>query len=281
MDKQKVWFITGASKGFGLELVNQLLALGHQVAATSRNADELREAANTQSADFLPLGVELTNETSVADAVEATIEKFGRIDVVVNNAGYGQLGALEELTDAESRANFDVNVFGLLNVTRKVLPQLRKQQSGHVLNVSSIAGITGAFPGWGIYCATKFAVEGLTESFAAEVAPFNIKVTLVEPGYFRTSFLKSGSMRSAGSKNEAYELVRQSEAYHAELEQKGQPGDPVKGVEAIIRIVGEANPPLHFLLGPDAVNLAEAKIESLQKDIAQWRELSVSTDFDK
>ncbi|QRR00654.1 oxidoreductase [Dyadobacter sandarakinus] len=281
MDNQQVWFITGASKGFGLELTTQLLQQGHLVAATSRNIDELREAVATTAAGFLPLAVDLGSEKSVSEAINATVARFGRIDVVVNNAGYGQLGGIEELTDAESRANFDVNVFGLLNVTRQVLPQLRRQQSGHILNISSIAGITGNFPGWGIYCATKFAVEGLSESLAAEVAPFGIKVTLIELGYFRTSFLKSGSLRLPETRLAEYRLIRESEAYHDELgAANAQPGDPVKGAAAVIRIAAEANPPLHLLLGQDATELAAAKISAMQQDMEQWKSLSLSTGFD-
>lgn len=279
MNTKQVWFITGASKGFGLELVNQLLEQGHQVAATSRNMEELRRAVNTESTDFLPLAVDLATESSVGKAIQATIEQFGRIDVVVNNAGYGQLGSLEELTDNESRANFDVNVFGTLNVIRQVMPQLRKQQSGHVLNLSSIAGITGSFPGWGIYCATKFAVEGLSESLAAEAAPFGIKVTIIEPGYFRTEFLSSDSLRIAEGSMDEYALVRQSEAVHQQQIRGNQPGDPVKAAAAMIQIVADPNPPLHLFLGQDAYDMAQQKIKSLQEGLEQWKALTVSTGF--
>lgn len=280
MNNQQVWFITGASKGFGLELVSQLLQQGHRVAATSRDLVELRRAVNIDSTDFLPLAVDITNETSVGDAIGATISQFGRIDVVVNNAGYGQLGSLEELTNEEAHVNFEVNVFGTLNVIRQVLPQLRKQQSGHILNISSIAGIMGSFPGWGVYCATKFAVEGLSESLAAEVAPFGIKVTVVAPGYFRTNFLKSGSILFAQNKLDDYTLVRESEVYHHQLQLDGtQPGDPVKAAAAMIQIAGDANPPRHLLLGQDAFDLATMKIKALQDDMDTWKALSISTDF--
>lgn len=275
----QVWFITGASKGFGLELVNQLLQQGHQVAATSRDVDQLRQAVGTESTDFLPMAVDLATESSVGEAIQATLNQFGRIDVVVNNAGYGQLGSLEELTDEEARTNFDVNVFGTLNVIRQVMPQLRKQQSGHILNLSSIAGITGNFPGWGIYCATKFAVEGLSESLAAEVAPFGIKVTLVEPGYFRTEFLSSGSLRVADSQMDEYALVRESEALHQSHIKGNQPGDPVKAAAAMIQIATEPNPPLHLLLGQDAYDMAHQKMKTLQDELAQWKTLTVSTGF--
>ena len=279
MDNQQVWFITGASKGLGLELVDQLLRQGHRVAATSRDIAELRRATGIESADFLPLGVQLTSEASVGEAIQATISQFGRIDVVVNNAGYGQLGSLEELTDEEARANFEVNVFGTLNVIRQAMPQLRKQQSGHILNLSSIAGITGNFPGWGIYCATKFAVEGLSESLAAEVAPFGIKVTIVEPGYFRTEFLSSGSLRTPERQMDEYALVRESEAVHLEQIRGNQPGDPSKAVAAMIQIASEPTPPLHLLLGQDAYDAANGKISAFQADMTQWKALTVSTGF--
>ena len=277
--RTQVWFITGASKGFGLELVTQLLQQGHRVAATSRQIDELRRVVGPQSDQFLPLAVDLTTETSVGEAIRATIGQFGRIDTVVNNAGYGQLGSLEELTDAEAKANFDVNVFGTLNVIRQVMSQLRKQQSGHILNLSSIGGITGSFPGWGIYCATKFAVEGLSEALAAEVAPFGVKVTVVEPGYFRTEFLSAGSMRVPQAQMEEYALVRESEAVHQEQIRGNQPGDPVKAAAAIIQMAAEANPPLHLLLGQDAYELASMKNKALQHEREQWKMLSLSTGF--
>ena len=274
----QVWFITGASKGFGLELVKQLLQQGHQVAATSRDISELRAAVGPESASFLPLAVDITAEASVGQAIDATVRQFGRLDVVVNNAGYGQLGGLEEVSDAEARENFDVNVFGTLNVIRHALPQLRQQQRGHIMNFSSIAGILGSFPGWGVYCATKFAVEGLSEALAAEVAPFGIKVTVVAPGYFRTNFLKSGSLKLAAEQLPAYQLVRDNEAYHEQLQQANtQLGDPAKAAAALIEIAAAPNPPVHLLLGEDAYGMAEAKIKNLQDDMAPWKALSLAT----
>ncbi len=279
LNQPQVWFITGASQGFGLELVKQLLQQGHRVAATSRDVAELRRAVGPESADFLPLAVDLTTEARVEEAVRAAVGQFGRIDVVANNAGYGQLGSLEELTNDEARANFEVNVFGTLNVIRQVVPQLRKQQSGHILNFSSVAGITGAFPGWGVYCATKFAVEGLSEALSAEVAPFGIKVTIVEPGYFRTNFLSSGSLRTAQARMDEYALVRESETLHQQQIKGNQPGDPAKAAAAIIRIAAEPNPPLHLLLGQDAYDMTNVKIKALQNDMARWKDLTVSTSF--
>jgi len=197
--------------------------------------------------------------------------------VLVNNAGYGQVGSIEELSDAESRSNFDVNVFGLLNVTRNILPQMRAQQSGQIFNISSIAGFTGGFPGFGIYCATKFAVDGLSESLAAEVKPFGISVTIVSPGYFRTDFLTSGSLGVPANPLAAYEAVRATQHAHQEEINGNQPGDPEKAVAAIIDIADMENAPLHLFLGEDAYNLAYQKIAALEAELEQWKEVTVGT----
>jgi len=280
MDNQirKTWFITGASKGLGLLFVKQLLERGDNIAATSRRISDLEAAAGTHP-NFLALEVDLTNEQSVATGVNETIAKFGRLDVVVNNAGYGLLGAIEELSDAESRGNFDVNVFGLLNVIRQAMPHLRKQGSGHIFNISSIGGFTGNFPGFGIYCATKFAVAGLSESLAAEVKEFGINVTVVLPGYFRTSFLESGSLAVPKNSIEAYTSTRVSQEAHQNEINGNQAGDPEKGVAAIIDVTNAANPPLYLFLGSDAVSMAHTEIAAVDSEIAEWRSVSVSTDF--
>lgn len=280
MENRKVWFVTGASKGLGLALVQKLLANGFAVAATSRSIDELKTAVGSAEGQFLPLSVSLTDEQSVGKAIADTLAAFGRIDVVVNNAGYGLAGSLEELSDAESRGNFDVNVFGTLNVIRAAMPHLRAQRSGHILNISSIAGITGAFPGFGIYCATKFAVNGLSESLAAEVADFGVKVTIVEPGYFRTDFLTAGSFVTPKNSLPAYQNVRDSEALHQQQINGQQPGDPAKAADAMIRIAGETNPPLHLILGEDAFGMAHTKIAAFSDELENWKSVSVSTNFD-
>ncbi|HEY8955694.1 oxidoreductase [Chitinophaga sp.] len=275
MDNKKVWFVTGASKGLGRSLVKQLLSKGYKVAATSRSIDDLRKVATGDN--FLPLSVDLTTESSIQAAVKETISRFGRIDVLVNNAGYGQVGSIEELSDAESRSNFDVNVFGLLNVTRSILPYMRAQQSGQIFNISSIAGFIGTFPGFGIYCATKFAVDGLSESLATEVKPFGISVTIVSPGYFRTDFLTSGSLGLPANQLAAYQTVRAAQQAHQEEINGNQPGDPEKAVAAIIDVAAEENPPLHLFLGEDAYNLAYQKIAAIEADLEQWKEVTVGT----
>ncbi|NII82993.1 MULTISPECIES: SDR family oxidoreductase [unclassified Pedobacter] len=280
MENQKVWFVTGASKGLGLTLVKTLLNNGVNVAATSRNLNDLINAVGEHK-NFLPLAVDLIDESSVEAAVSQTISKFGQLDVVVNNAGYGMLGALEELSDKESRQNFDVNVFGSLNVIRKVLPQLRKQQSGHIFNISSIGGFSGNFPGFGIYCATKFAVVGFTESLAAEVKSMGIKATVVEPGYFRTAFLTEGSLAVPSNPIDAYKEVRDSQAVHQNDINNQQPGDPAKAVEVIIEASKSENPPLHLFLGPDAYQVADGKIADVQRDMANWKYLATATNFDE
>ena len=278
MENQKVWFVTGASKGLGLTLVKKLLNNGNSVAATSRSLTDLQKAVGDHP-NFLPLSVNLTDENSVETGVRETISRFGRIDVVVNNAGYGMLGALEELSDQEARANFDINVFGALNMIRKVLPQLRKQKSGHIFNISSIGGFTGNFPGFGIYCATKFAVSGFTESLAAEVKSFGIKATVVEPGYFRTDFLSSGSLAVPNSVIEDYREVRESQDAHQNQINNQQPGDPEKGVDVIIAAAAAEKPPLHLFLGADAYQLAEEKITAIKQDLSDWKALATNTHF--
>lgn len=275
---KEVWFVTGASKGFGLEFIEQLIKKGDYVAATSRSLTQLEKAAGTHE-NLLLLETDLTNEQSVASAIEKTIEKFGRIDNVVNNAGYGLLGTLEELSDAEARQNFEVNVFGSLNVIRKVMPYLRKQKSGHIFNISSIGGFVGSFPGFGIYCSTKFAVAGFSESLAAEVKPFGVNVTIVLPGYFRTSFLTSDSLVTPKNTIEEYKATRESQDIHQNQINGNQAGDPVKGVAQIIKTAGAENPPLYLFLGKDAVSMANKKIEELNAEIEAWKAVSTSTDF--
>jgi NAD(P)-dependent dehydrogenase (short-subunit alcohol dehydrogenase family) len=279
MENNKVWFITGASKGLGLELAKKLLAEGYKVAATSRSEASLVTALGNVSENFLPLEMDLVDEGSVKKAIEKTVSHFKTIDVLVNNAGYGLLGALEELTDAESRKNFEVNVFGLLNVIRNTMPIMRDNKSGHIFNISSVGGYYGEFPGWGIYCSTKFAVAGLTESLAAEVKEFGVKVTLVYPGYFRTDFLKDSSLLLPQNPIAEYKEVRQSESAHKDSINENQPGDPEKLAVALINMSHEENPALHLFLGQDSYDMANKKIESVQKELQQWKTVSVSTGF--
>lgn len=274
----QIWFVTGASKGLGLAQVQELLKEGHKVAATSRTMSALTAAVSAETDSFLPLEVNLSDEKSVGAAIAQTVEKWGRLDIVVNNAGYGQLGTLEELSDAEARANFEVNVFGLLNVTRAAMPQLRAQKSGHIFNIASIGGYNGGFAGWGVYCATKFAVAGLSESLAAEAAPFGVGVTIVYPGYFRTEFLDGGSLGLPKNPIAAYASARESEEFHEGV--KGnQPGDPHKAARVLIEVAAQENSPLHLFLGADAYQMAHQKIEQVQTDLGANQTLATATDL--
>lgn len=279
METDKIWFVTGASKGLGLTLVQKLLANGYKVAATSRSREDLQKAVGDDSPQFLALATDLKSEASVQESIEKTVAHFGRIDVVVNNAGYGLVGSVEELTDSEVRDNFEINVFGVFTVIRKAMPYLRAQRSGHILNISSIGGFMGGFPGFGAYCATKFAVNGMSESLAEEVRSFGVHVTVVEPGYFRTNFLTDSSIGVPKIQIEDYKEVRDSQNAHQNEINGKQPGDPEKAADAMIRIVAEANPPMNLFLGSDAFAIANGKIAAVQKELSDWKDLTVSTDF--
>ncbi|MEP2056451.1 MAG: SDR family oxidoreductase, partial [Maribacter litoralis] len=214
MNTKKVWFITGASKGLGLILTKKLLLQGYNVASTSRNKQSLIKEIGEENEKFLPIEMDLTGNKNVKKAIETTISHFGRIDVLVNNAGYSQIGTLEELSEKEVKDNFKVNVFGSLNVIRNATQYLRKQKSGHIFNIASIGGYTGNFAGFGIYCSTKFAVAGFTEALAEEMKSFGVYTTLVYPGYFRTNFLSEGSVKTPNNPIEDYKTAREMELAH-------------------------------------------------------------------
>ena len=267
------WFVTGASHGLGLELVRQLLQRGDHVTATTRSPERLTAALGAADTSRLQaVRVDLADEKEVAAAVAAA----GDLDVVVNNAGYGLLGAVEEITDAEARDLFDVQVFGAWNVLRAVLPGMRARRSGHLVTVSSILGLT-TFPGWGAYCAAKYALEGLTGALAAEVAGYGLRVTLVEPGYLRTDFLR-GSLRVPGRTADGYDGIREMTAAHRAMPGT-QLGDPGRAAAAIITLAQSGTAPLHQILGSDSYGLATARIESLTADVEAGRALAVTTDI--
>lgn len=279
MEAKKVWLVTGASRGLGLTLVKKLLKNNYRVIATSRNLERLKSEIGDKSDAFLPIEINLLDDNNVKLAVEKSIAHFGRIDVVVNNAGYGQIGTLEELTDQEARENFDVNVFGTLNVIRNVMPYLRKEKSGHIFNIASVGGLFAGFPGWGIYCSTKFAVAGLTESLAEEIKEFNLKATVVYPGYFRTDFLAKGSVKTPEHIINDYESARASQQAHLENINGNQPNDPEKAADVLIAISKEDNPPVHLLLGADAYEMMKKKMDILNDDVQQWKDYTLSTAF--
>lgn len=277
-DRPATWFVTGASRGLGLALVTHLLGRGDRVAATTRSRERLlgslRDVDNT---NLLALEVELTDEAAVTKALAETTERFGGIDVIVNNAGYGYLGAVEETTSADVRQMFDVQINGTWNVLRAALPGMRAARSGHIINISSILGLL-SFPGWGLYCAAKFALEGLSESLAAEVAEHGIKVTIVEPGYFNTDFLTSNSIALPESTTDAYPRIREMVTAHLAMPGT-QPGDPDKAAAAIVSIARKGDGPLRQQLGSDSSGFATGKVDALKADIDAARELAHSTDY--
>jgi NAD(P)-dependent dehydrogenase (short-subunit alcohol dehydrogenase family) len=276
-NQSRVWFITGTSQGFGHELVRSALQRGDSVVATSRHPEKVAATFKNASDRLLAVAMDLSDSAQIAGAVKAATGRFGRIDVLVNNAGYGIMGAVEEASDAEISAVLETNVLGLLRVTRAVLPHFRERRSGHVVNLSSIGGLVG-LPGFGIYNATKFAVEGLSEALAAEVAPLGIHVTIVEPGPFRTDFLAS-SLATIKNRLADYDPTAGVTRANAVQRNGNQPGDPVRAAEAIITAVTSPNPPLHLLLGRFAYERSAAKFDALRKEIETWREVTLGADF--
>ncbi|MFE9629014.1 oxidoreductase [Streptomyces sp. NPDC006527] len=272
----KVWFITGASRGFGLEITRQALERGDSVVATARDPKAVHKALPDAGNRLLALPLEVTDEQQAQQAADAAIARFGRIDILVNNAGRGLLGAVEETSDDEARAVFDTNVFGLMSVTRAVLPLMRHRRTGRILNISSVGGFT-AGAGWGVYGATKFAVEGLSEAMRAELAPLGIAVTVIEPGVFRTDFLDSTSLHHTKHTIDDYAATAGGTRAWAQHNNHAQPGDPVKAATAIIEVADSPQPPTRIQLGADCVARVEAKLELVANELTQWRELALST----
>jgi NAD(P)-dependent dehydrogenase (short-subunit alcohol dehydrogenase family) len=275
------WFITGAARGLGHEIALRALGAGDSVVATARSLSQAEAAFAADrgfSGRLLPVALDVTDEGQAAAAAEAAIARFGSIDVLVNNAGRGLLGAVEEASAAEVEAVFAVNVFGLLNVTRAVLPHMRAAGSGHVVNITSMGGFAQV-AGWGVYGATKFAVEGLSEAMQAELSPLGIKVTIVEPGSFRTSFLDSSSLHATASELPDYAATAGRVRQAAATGNGRQVNDPVKGAAAIYAAVTAGQPPLRFQAGPDAVAMVEAKLTRVREELEAWRPLASSTLF--
>jgi NAD(P)-dependent dehydrogenase (short-subunit alcohol dehydrogenase family) len=278
MSDKKVWFITGSSTGFGRELTDEALAQGYRVVATARKPEVLQDFVEKYSDTARAVKLDVTKPEEVRAAIAETTKEFGRIDFVVNNAGYGSMGAIEEITDEQFRRQFETNFFGAVSVTREAIPILRKQKSGHIFNFSSVGGFV-SYPSAGSYCASKFALEAVSESLAGELEHHGIKVTIVEPGAFRTEFNASALDVAENLMPEIYPTTQQFLGWLKENDGT-QPGDPRKAAKAIIRVAESENPPLRLLLGEDAITAVEAELEKVREDIATWRTVGVETAFE-
>ncbi len=272
----RIWFITGASRGFGQLIAKHALDAGDTVVATARNAQAVTDALG-ESDRLLALSLDVTDRAQTNDAVAAAVKKFGRIDVLVNNAGYGVVGAVEEASDAEIERVFATNVFGLIGVSRAVLPHMRAARSGRIFNISSVGGYASR-AGFGIYCSTKFAVEALSEAMQDELAPLGIQVTVVEPGGFRTDFLETTSLAPHVQQIDDYAGTVGPVRQWAVDANKKQLGDPDKLAAAMIQLAGEAEQPVRIQFGSDSVGRVEQKNAFVAEELAKWRDLSVSTD---
>ncbi|RZJ44064.1 MAG: SDR family NAD(P)-dependent oxidoreductase, partial [Brevundimonas sp.] len=260
-------------------IVRAVLDAGDRVIATARNRDVLTEAFGPDSDRLLSVSLDVTDPAAARAAVDAALAAFGRIDVLVNNAGYGHLSVFEESTAEDARAQYDTNVFGLMHVTRAVLPVMRAQGSGRIFNVSSVGGIVGGASGT-LYCASKFAVEGFSESLASEVAPFGIQVTIVEPGFFRTDFLEPTSVKHGSTPIADYAEASAALKTFYDSRSRNQAGDPAKLGQALVVLANAPRPPVRWAAGTDALSMVQGKIDSLQAELNAWRDLSASTDGD-
>lgn len=273
----KTWMITGAGRGIGAEIARAALANGDRVVATARKLGQLQDAfAGADPERIALVELDVADEAQAAPAVAQAVERFGRIDVLVNNAAYGLLGRLEEVSSADIARQFAVNVHGVLHMLRAVLPTMRRQRGGHIMNISSIAGITG-FDGASVYCASKYAIEGLTASLALEVAPLGIKATAVEPGFFRTEFLDPSSVRYGATAIDDYAALGSVEQAYGAYKGR-QLGDPVKLAAAVVELAGMASPPRQFLAGSDALAMANTALDARRTEMAAFEALTVSTD---
>jgi len=273
----KVWFITGASTGFGRLLAEEVLKADGRVIATARKVEQIADLAGKYPDTARVFALDVTRPEQIEAVAKDAITAFGRVDVLVNNAGYGIAGGIEEATEAEFLPVFETNVLGLIRVTRAFLPQFRKQRSGHIINLSSIAGLVGQ-AGWGYYNTSKFAVEGFSEALAAEMAPFDVQVTIVEPGPFRTDFLGRSAALIERVIPDYAESVGKTREYYANMPGK-QPGDPLKAVRAMMDVAEMENPPLHLLLGALAYNRFKGKLDRWREEMAAYEKVSLGADF--
>jgi short-subunit dehydrogenase len=279
MNNSKVWYVTGASQGLGLTLVKALLANGHRVAATSRDAHKLSKAVGlVDNERFLPLVVDLTSPDCIDESVQRTLKAFGTIDILVNNAGYGMTGTVEESLEEEVRDIFSVNVMAVIEAVKHVLPVMRSKRAGHIINIGSVAGFAGV-PGWAVYSATKAAVAAFSEVLAKDVKEFGINVTVVAPSGFRTGFLTPASLVLTTPVVAGYEAVKKAQQQYLSSDGQ-QAGDPDRAAAILIALADEAEPPMHLFLGRDAYLRASRKLTTMSAELQQWKAVTVSADFD-
>lgn len=277
-NNSKVWLITGSSTGFGRSLTEAVLQHGDRVIATARKPEQLDDLVQQYPQTIKAIRLDVTDPQNVREAVNTAVEIFDRIDVLVNNAGYGLIGALEEVSEEQIQRNFATNLFGAIHTMRAVLPILRQQGSGHIVNMSAIAGFTNEL-GFSIYGGAKFALEGVSEAVRGEVAPFGIKVTIVEPGPFRTDFIGRSLDRATHQIEEYQATVGKFLQFLNTIEGK-QPGDPIRAARAIIQVVESDHPPLRLVLGKYAYSKFRQKIQSLTQELDAWEALAINTDFE-
>jgi NAD(P)-dependent dehydrogenase (short-subunit alcohol dehydrogenase family) len=275
----RVWLITGSSSGFGRSLAEAVLKHGDRVIATARKPEQLNDLVTQYPDTIKAIRLDVTQPQNVREAVATAIKTFGSIDVLVNNAGYGLIGALEEVSDEQIRRNFDTNLFGAIHLMRAVLPIMRQQQSGHIINMSAIAGFSNEL-GFSIYGGAKFALEGVSEAVYGEVRPLGIKVTIVEPGPFRTDFIGRSLDRAEHSMEAYQETVGMFLQFLGKIE-GSQPGDPDKAAQVLIQIVNAENPPLRLVLGKYAYSKFREKIKFLTQELNEWEAIATSTDFEE
>lgn len=273
----KIWCITGSARGIGAEIAKAALAAGDRVIATGRDVEQLERIFADYGDKVLALALDVSEAAQALVAVEAAVARFGRIDVLVNNAGFGQFGPFEENEPHAIEQQFATNVFGAFHVTRAVLPVMRRQRAGHILNVSAIGGFVG-FPGTSIYSSSKFALEGFSESLALEVSAFGIKVTIVEPGFIRTDFLDKTSIRYGMKTVDDYAAPFAEIRAHFEEYNHRQAGDPARLARALVALANDTSPPLRFVAGSDAIEMAIGKLKAMSAEIAKWHQLSISAD---
>ena len=274
---KKTWLITGCSTGFGRAYALKALEAGYNVAVTSRNVNDIKDIVEKYPNTSIALQLDVTKPNEIETAIQATLNRFKKIDVLLNNAGIGYFGSIEESDETETRKMMEINFFGLANTIKEVLPFMRAQKSGHIINVASIGGLV-SFPALGYYHATKYAVDGFSESLSKEVSGLGIKVTVIAPGAFRTDWAGRSANETKGAISDYTETAEATKKWLRSIN-GSQPGDPFKAAEAIIKVVESSDPPLRLLMGTDALEAAKSKIADLTKNFDEWASTTLNVEF--